>query len=260
MSAARKVLLVEDDEAQANWAKLVLTRGRFDVTHCQTGGQAIRAMTKEVPDAVVLDMRLPDVHGLEVLVWIRRNFFDVPVIVLSNAMQEMQIVEAFSAGADDYVLKPAREAEFLARIAAMMRRKGHAVSGTIEIGGIAIDLGWKAVRIDGEPVRMAPIEYEILEMMARHLGSVVQREVLVNRIWGRSIDEAVSRSLDTHVYRIRHKLKVHGVSNVSLRSVYNLGYRLEWCRGRALADAAPERDDALRLAEGGGEAMLPSLL
>ncbi len=89
MSAARKVLLVEDDEAQANWAKLVLTRGRFDVTHCQTGGQAIRAMTKEVPDAVVLDMRLPDVHGLEVLVWIRRNFFDVPVIVLSNAMQEM---------------------------------------------------------------------------------------------------------------------------------------------------------------------------
>ncbi|KGX95330.1 response regulator [Burkholderia pseudomallei A79D] len=68
------MLLVEDDEAQANWAKLVLTRGRFDVTHCQTGGQAIRAMTKEVPDAVVLDMRLPDVHGLEVLVWIRRNF------------------------------------------------------------------------------------------------------------------------------------------------------------------------------------------
>lgn len=200
MSAARKVLLVEDDEAQANWAKLVLTRGRFDVTHCQTGGQAIRAMTKEVPDAVVLDMRLPDVHGLEVLVWIRRNFFDVPVIVLSNAMQEMQIVEAFSAGADDYVLKPAREAEFLARIAAMMRRKGHAVSGTIEIGGIAIDLGWKAVRIDGEPVRMAPIEYEILEMMARHLGSVVQREVLVNRIWGvRSTRPCRGRSIPTFI-------------------------------------------------------------
>lgn len=230
MSAAWKVLLVEDDEAQAKWAKQVLVRGQYDVTHCQTGEQAIRSIGKEIPDVVVLDMRLPDVKGLEVLIWIRRNFYDVPVIALSSAMQEAQVVAVFSAGADDYVLKPAREAEFLARVAAVMRRKSIAIPGMIEIGRITIDIGWKAVRIDGELIRMAPIEYEIIELLARHIGSVVQREVLVNRIWGRSVDNATSRSLDTHMYRIRRKLKLRGVFDISLRSVYNLGYRLEWYR------------------------------
>ncbi|WP_322023424.1 response regulator transcription factor [Burkholderia sp. BCC1977] len=244
-------MLVEDDEEQARLVSLFLMRANYQVEHCRNGAQAMRSMMRTLPDIVILDLKLPDVSGLEVLKWMRKNFANVPAIVLSNASLERDAVSAFAAGADDFVLKPARENEFLARMAVMLRRKLDRADDVIEIGPISVDTRLKTVFIDSDAVKLTPIEYEIFELLARSVGKVVQRELIVNRIWGRAMDEAVSRSLDTHVYRLRQKLNLRCASGVSLRSVYTLGYRLKFpadtagaagCDGRMPSDAENEDD------------------
>ncbi|WP_081082262.1 response regulator transcription factor [Burkholderia diffusa] len=227
MDNALRVLFVEDDEDHARAVKFFLLRANYGVRHYHCAEQAMRSMMKELPDIVILDLRLPDMSGIEVLTWMRRNFAEIPAIVLSSTRQESDVVSAFAAGADDFVLKPARENEFLARMAAVTRRKQGSIDDVIEIGRISIDTRTKSVCLDGNIVKLTTIEYEIFELLAKNLGKVVQREVLVNRIWGRAIDEGVSRSLDTHMYRIRQKLNLRVASGMSLRSVYTLGYRLE---------------------------------
>lgn len=150
------------------------------------------------------------------------------MVVLGGAVLEHDVVAALRAGADDFVRKPVSEDEFVARIAAQIRRHRRPAPAVIEIGHLIIDVQMKEVMAAGNLVRLIPIEYQIVELLVQDIGVVIQRETIATLVWGRPIDEAVSRSLDMHIYRIRRKLRLHALSGLVLRSAYTLGYRLEY--------------------------------
>ncbi|UVE69064.1 response regulator transcription factor [Burkholderia pyrrocinia] len=228
MCDTQEVLFVDGDERQARSVNEVLLRAGYSVERHESGSAAMRRLTRALPAIVVLEQRLPDVDGLEVLAWIRARFPDLPVIVLGHAVLEQDAVSALRAGADDFVRKPVLEDEFVARIAALIRRYRRPMVDVIEFGSLVVDMRIRDVTVSGDPVRLTPIEYQIVELLARNAGMVIQREAIASRVWGRSIDEAVSRSLDTHIYRIRQKLRLHKSSGLVLRSAYTLGYQLEY--------------------------------
>lgn len=221
--------VVDDDEFQAKHLEMLLTQSGFSVEIYSSGQQAMRAIQRFLPDIVLLDRRLPDIDGLEILAWIRNGYGNLPVIILTNAILECDIREAFEAGVDDYVVKPPRAAELIARIKARLRRtKLAASSEAISFGPYVMRCSERAV-YDQSGCRMtlSPKEYDIVEILATHLGCIVPRETVFSRVWGQSTETPSSRTLDTHIYRIRQRLNLGPQIGITLRVIYNQGYRLE---------------------------------
>ncbi|MCU9952230.1 MULTISPECIES: response regulator transcription factor [Burkholderia] len=208
MCDTSEVLFVDGDELQSCLVGRLLLRG-YTVEHQKSGSAAMRRLAKGLPAVVVLERRLPDVDGLGVLAWIRARFPDLPVIVLGSAVLEHEVVSALRAGADDFVRKPVLEDEFVARITALLRRHHRPALDVIEIGHLFIDMRAKEVSVAGDLVRLTQIEYQIVELLARDIGVVIPRETIASRVWRRPDVESVSRSLDTHIFRIRRKLRLH---------------------------------------------------
>ncbi|KGX72265.1 hypothetical protein Y026_6238 [Burkholderia pseudomallei TSV28] len=140
------------------------------------------------------------------------------------------MVAALEAGADDYVIKPPRKQEFVARVKALYRRatETRTLSELIEIGPYRIQTSEKVVYLHHEAITLSPKEYEIIELLARNIGQIVSRDKMVYQVWGRLPDEAALRTLDTHIYRIRRKLELTRYNRLILRAVYMHGYRLEY--------------------------------
>ncbi|AIO69559.1 response regulator transcription factor [Burkholderia oklahomensis] len=224
------IYLIEDDEIQAQYYQSILAGHGWEVKILLDGERAFREIHRMTPDLVILDRRLPDLDGLEVLAWIRKNHATVPVLILTNAVLESDVVTALEAGADDYVIKPPREQEFVARVKALYRRSReiHTRPELMEIGPYKIQTIEKTVYLHREKIPLSPKEYEIIELLAQNLGQVVPRDKMVSLVWGRPPDEASFRTLDTHIYRIRQKLGLTRYNLVILRSVYRHGYRLEY--------------------------------
>ncbi|KJJ95670.1 transcriptional regulator [Burkholderiaceae bacterium 26] len=223
------VYLIEDDDSQSQYLQAVLSRAGYTVECYFDGADSLRAMRRFAPDLVVLDRRLPDIDGLEVLEWIRRTYVDIPVVMLTNAALECDIVAALEAGADDYLIKPIKEGELVARIKSLVRRvKREAAKKDEQVFGMyTLNYKERAVHMGGQAVSLTPKEYEILELLVRNAGRLISREAVLNRIWGKVHDLTHSRSLDTHIYRLRQKLHLGPPSGVCLRVVYSHGYRLE---------------------------------
>ncbi|AOJ85323.1 hypothetical protein WS87_00885 (plasmid) [Burkholderia sp. MSMB0856] len=207
----------------------ILKRAGHSVTVFDCGSVAMRTLQTDPPDAVILDLKLPDIDGLRILEWIKKNSYRLPVIVLSNAIMESEVVGALNAGADDYITKPARELELVARVQAVTRRAAAEASESIEVGEYVLATSKKTVYFRGSEFELPRIEYEIMELLAKNIGCIVSREMLVNRIWGKVIDQSTSRSLDTHIYRLRRRLGFQVDGGVALRAIYTVGYRLEYC-------------------------------
>ena len=224
------IYLVEDDTDQAKYISLALQNAGYFVSVYGDGASALRALQKAVPNAVILDRRLPDTDGLEVLKWVRKHYGDLPVLMLTNAILECDVVEALQAGADDYVVKPAKEAELAARVMALLRRTRGAVRtpGVIEIGPYSIDRAARRVYFKNLPIQLAPKEYELFDLLVSNIGRVVPRESVTTQLWGVSAELTNSRSLDTHIYRLRQKLNLTPETGLALRVIYGHGYRLEY--------------------------------
>ncbi|UVE69063.1 response regulator transcription factor [Burkholderia pyrrocinia] len=223
------IYLIEDDEDQARFYQSMLERAAWSVQVIPDGTRALREIQRAAPDVVVLDLRLPDIDGLEVIAWVRERFVALPVLVLTNAILESDLVDALEAGADDYLVKPPRERELVARIKALHRRTTEIRenSTSITIGAYRIETSERAVYFEDERLPLSPKEYEIVELLARNVGQVVSRETMISRVWGRAVGEESSRTLDTHIYRIRQKLNLSRRNGAMLRSVYTHGYRLD---------------------------------
>lgn len=222
-----RILLLEDEPVQRSIATEWIRSGGHDVKAVEDGESAIRAVERDTFDLAVIDWEVPAPSGVEVLQWIRSRGLAIPVIFLTSHGDETEVAAILHSGADDYIVKPARRNVLLARIVAVGRRAG--VDGgdaIIEAGAYRIDTVNRTVALNGEPVAMSPREAEVAALLFRKRGRLVSRTEMYETLWGRR-DEIDTRTVDTHVSRVRKRLTLDGTYGYRLRAVYQHGYRLE---------------------------------
>lgn len=224
-----RIAVLEDDIDQANLINVWLEDAGHNPYVYRAGTKMIGALGKESFDLIMLDWEVPDMSGFEVLQWVRENLdWSCPVLFLTQRDQEEYVVKALEAGADDYMAKPINRAEMLARINAVHRRNNppNENETTIEIAPYVIDLKKRNITLHGEEVDMTQKEYELALFILRNIGKVLSRGYLLERVWGKN-PEINTRTVDTHVSRLRRKLAFNKENGWKLTSVYQHGYRLE---------------------------------
>jgi two-component system, OmpR family, KDP operon response regulator KdpE len=223
--AATSVLIV-DDEPQLRRALSVNLRARGYVVHqAATGNEALRTAADTRPDAVILDLGLPDMDGVEVVTGIR-GWSATPIIILSVRETEQSKVAALDAGADDYVTKPFGMAELLARLRAAIRRAHPSdEQPTIDTDDFAIDLAAKRVTTpDGDEIRLTPTEWGIVEALVRNTGRLVSQQQLLKTVWGPQYHQE-SNYLRVHMAHIRRKLEPEPSQPRYFHTEPGMGYR-----------------------------------
>ncbi|KAF1036134.1 MAG: Sensory transduction protein regX3 [Burkholderia lata] len=226
-----RILSLDDEPAQAALIDEILSGEGHQVHVVNDGNQAIRLLETHLVDLVLLDWHVPGISGLDVLGWIRERIGrELPVLFLTNRAREDELVAALNAGADDYMIKPIRRRELIARVNALLRRAypDTVTPLLIRVGAYHLDVVAQTIHLNGESIKLTPKEFSITALLFRNLGRIMPRDALVKVIWGRdSVNE--SRSLDTHIYRLRTKLRIAPENGVRLRAIYTHGYRLEPC-------------------------------
>jgi DNA-binding response OmpR family regulator len=224
-----RILVVEDDPIQAEAVSSALSSLSHTVTIVDDGERAVRCLGSEPVDAVVLDWHLPRMSGIEVLHWIRaRANVKYGVLFLTSRIHEVDVVRALDAGADDYMVKPFRAEELAARVNALLRRVARTVARDepIRAGDYVLDPTERSVRLRGSRIDLTTKEFQLVAALFSNLGKILSRDLLAMTAWGRELS-VESRSLDTHIYRIRQKLKLSPENGLRLSSIYTLGYRLD---------------------------------
>lgn len=220
------VLLVEDDADLRGILRALLQAGGYRVVETPSAARARIETRSHRPDVVLLDLGLPDQDGVEVIRWLR-TWSPVPIIVLSARAQEDQKIQALDAGADDFVTKPFASGELLARLRSATRRVPQsAIGGTvIHVGEVRLDLAARSATGRDRAVHFTPLEFRVLECLARRPGMIVTREQLLREVWGARGDAEVG-SLRVIVKRLRDKLEPDPRQPAWLLTEIGLGYRL----------------------------------
>ncbi len=223
-------ILVVDDEPQILRALTTNLRGAgYDVVRAATGEQALAQAAARPPDAVVLDLILPDISGVEVCRELR-TWSEMPIVILSAVGEERQKVEALDAGADDYVTKPFGMGELLARLRAAMRRAAPREADSITVGGITVDFDRRLVTVDGAPVALSRIEFELLGLFVRNEGKLLTHRAILREVWGPAY-QVESHYLHVYVSRLRGKIERDPRHPRCLVTEPGAGYRLMWPPG-----------------------------
>ena len=205
-----------------------LTRQGFDVVIEMDGQGGVRAAREELPDLILLDWMLPNLSGIEICRRIRREKTtqNIPVIMLTARSEESDRIRGLDTGADDYITKPFSPKELLARIKAIFRRIRPALSEqSLEYAGIEMDLSFRSVKRDGNPIHLGPTEFNILKYLMENPRRVFSREQLLNMVWGNDI-YVETRTIDVHIRRLRKVLNNGGKPDV-IRTVRSAGYSLD---------------------------------
>jgi two-component system KDP operon response regulator KdpE len=224
--AMHQVLIVEDDPALQSVLRTFFEANGYRVVAAGIAMGGIRDARLYNPDVVIVDLGLPDRDGIEVIRGIR-TWSAMPIVVLSARTVEAQRLLAFDSGADDYVVKPFSAPELLARVRAVSRRhvRGLLPMAILRLGGHSVDLTARmARRDDGEEVRLTPLEYKILTVLARQPGSIVTQETLLKDVWGPQ--RADSGSLRVYIASLRRKLEMDPSRPRHIITELGLGYRL----------------------------------
>ncbi len=224
-----RIALLEDDPDQALLYMEWLKAAGHTCEHFKSGKLFVRNIKRDSYDALVLDWMIPDMDGYEVLGWVRQNFdWPIPVVFVTAKDDEDDIVRALEQGADDYIVKPAKQRELVARISAVARRVApvdEALS-VIDFEPFHVDLANHEVRKAGQRIDVTQKEYELIVFLFRNMGRVLSRAHILESVWGRNPD-INTRTVDTHVSRIRTKLALAPDMGWKLSSIYQHGYRLE---------------------------------
>jgi DNA-binding response OmpR family regulator len=220
-----RILLVDDEESIQTLLTYPLRKEGYEVVSAHDGREALDRFAEGRFDLVVLDVMMPRLDGIEVCRRLRSRS-QVPIIMLTARDDEVDKVLGLEIGADDYITKPFSVREFRSRVKAALRRTQMAGSGeeTIASGALEIDLGRRAVRVAGEPVSLTYVEFEILVALARVPGRVLDRETLLERIWGDSAYRD-PRTIDVHIRHLRKKIEREPSAPEYLFTVRGVGYR-----------------------------------
>jgi two-component system response regulator RegX3 len=224
-----RVLVVEDEESFSDALSYMLRREGFEAVVAATGPDALEEFDRNGADVVLLDLMLPGLPGTEVCRTLRSRS-NVPIIMLTAKDTEIDKVVGLELGADDYVTKPYSARELVARIRAVLRRRGEAPpqddDGVLEAGPVRMDVERHVVAVDGTSVALPLKEFDLLEFLLRNAGRVLTRGQLIDRVWG-SDYVGDTKTLDVHVKRLRAKIEPDPAAPSFLVTVRGLGYKLE---------------------------------
>ena len=225
MNLALRVLVVDDEPQIVRGLKGILRSEGYEVQTAESVAEALDAVAVRPPDALVLDLVLPDGSGVDVCTEVR-SWSGLPIVVLSAVGDEREKVRALDAGADDYITKPFGSEELLARLRAVLRRsQDGSEEPAIEIGDLVIDLAAHRVSRAGEEVRLTPLEYDLLAVLARNRGRLVTQRKLLKEVWGPAY-ETETHYLRVHVAHIRAKIESDASSPRYVITDPGVGYRL----------------------------------
>jgi two-component system, OmpR family, response regulator RegX3 len=231
------VLVVEDEPSFVEALAVGLTREGFVVKAARDGEEALTLFEVVQPDLVLLDVMLPKLSGLEVLRHIRRTSA-TPVIMLTAKSSEVDLVVGLEIGADDYVTKPYRLRELVARMRSVLRRSTLRITaepapedGILAAGDVTLDIDRHQVLVRGEEVRLPLKEFELLELLLTNAGRVMTRDVLLTRVWGPHYG-GDAKTLDVHIKRLRSKVEVNPSVPQQIITIRGLGYLFEPARRR----------------------------
>ena len=229
MSAARvNLLAIEDDPQIQRFLLAALEAHGYALEIAATGSEGLRLATLHQPDAVIVDLGLPDISGLDVIRRLR-EWYARPILVLSARSRESDKVAALDLGADDYLTKPFGIGELLARLRVAQRHMAERADDTtqarIEIGNLIIDLAARRVQRDGADVHLTPIEYKLLAALAQHRGKVLTHRQLLRDVWGASHVES-PHYLRIYMRALRHKIEAEPARPRYLLTEVGVGYRL----------------------------------
>ncbi|GAA3059116.1 response regulator transcription factor [Kitasatospora albolonga] len=226
-----RVLVVEDEESFSDALSYMLRKEGFEVAIAATGPDALEQFERNGADLVLLDLMLPGLPGTEVCRQLRVRS-NVPVIMVTAKDSEIDKVVGLEIGADDYVTKPYSTRELVARIRAVLRRRGEADGtvengpGALEAGPVRMDVDRHVVTVDGAKVDLPLKEFDLLEMLLRNAGRVLTRMQLIDRVWGADY-VGDTKTLDVHVKRLRAKIEPDPGAPRYLVTVRGLGYKFE---------------------------------
>lgn len=218
-----RVLVVDDDPALAEMLTIVLRGEGFDTAVVGDGTRALPAVRELRPDVVLLDLMLPGMNGIDVCRAIRAES-GVPIVMLTAKSDTVDIVLGLESGADDYVVKPFKPKELVARIRARVRRTENEPAEQLTIGDISIDVPAHQVTRDGKPIALTPLEFDLLVALARKPRQVFTREVLLEQVWGYR-HAADTRLVNVHVQRLRSKVERDPEHPEVVLTVRGVGYK-----------------------------------
>lgn len=230
MTATRRVLLVEDDAHIADLLTLHLRDEGLEVMHCARGDDGLRQLERGGWDALVLDIMLPGVDGLEICRRARAMARYTPIIIISARSSEVQRILGLEIGADDYLAKPFSVLELVARVKALLRRvealaqNARLESGSLSIAGLAMDPVARDARLHGTRLDLTPREFDLLYFFARQPGKVFSRMDLLNAVWGYQ-HEGYEHTVNTHINRLRAKIEADPAQPARILTVWGRGYK-----------------------------------
>lgn len=218
-----KVLVVDDDLALAEMLGIVLRGEGFEPVFCSDGSEALRVFRESRPDIVLLDLMLPGKDGVDVCRLIRAES-GTPIVMLTAKSDTIDVVVGLEAGADDYIVKPFKPKELVARIRARVRRNEEPTPAGLQIGDLAIDVTGHSVRRGEESLSLTPLEFDLLLCLARKPGQVFTREALLEEVWGYR-HSADTRLVNVHVQRLRAKIEHDPERPDIVLTVRGVGYK-----------------------------------
>ena len=218
-----RVLVVDDDTALAEMLGIVLRGDGFEPFFCADGAQALEAFRAARPDVVLLDLMLPGKDGIEVCRQIRAES-GVPIVMLTAKTDTVDVVLGLESGADDYVVKPFKPKELVARVRARLRRTDDPAPEILQIADLSIDVAGHSVHRGGHPLSLTPLEFDLLVALARKPWQVFTRELLLEQVWGYR-HSADTRLVNVHVQRLRSKIEKDPERPEIVVTVRGVGYK-----------------------------------
>lgn len=218
------VLVVDDDQDLAEMLGIVLNGAGIEVDLVSRGDEAIEAFRNNQPDLVLLDIMLPGLDGIEVCREIRKQSTRVPIVMLTAKSDTHDIVKGLEAGADDYMVKPFKPSELVARIRTRLRRTAGNFNGNVIIGDLSIDIVEHTVVRGGKDIPLTRLEFDLLVALAKEPGRVFTRDALLSEVWGyrHSTD---TRLVNVHVQRLRAKIEQDPENPTIVTTVRGIGYK-----------------------------------